>query len=129
MQSATIAAGPGAPGEARALVTAWLDAHVSASVLDDARLLVSELVTNSLRHAGAAVGGPLRIGSSVTNGVVRLEVGDGGEDGAVIRRLPTPDNGAGGYGLHLVEILSSRWGVDHDSGTQVWFELENRPAA
>src|SRR3954468_736383 len=43
--------GPAAPATARAALTRWLDGHVPLEVLEDARLLASELVTNSLGHA------------------------------------------------------------------------------
>ena len=38
-------------------------------------------------------------------------------------RLGAPDPGRGGLGLHLVDTLASRWGVDREDGTRVWFEL------
>ena len=50
---ATLPAGPAAPATARAALTRWLSGHVPVEVLEDARLLASELVTNSLRHAGS----------------------------------------------------------------------------
>ena len=54
------------------------------------------------------------------NGVVRFEVEDLGH-GAVRRR--EPDGRTGGFGLHLVDTIAARWGVDREHGTRVWFEL------
>jgi hypothetical protein len=58
---------------------------------------------------------------------VRVEVQDQGY-GPVRRRVP--DLWQGGFGLNLVELIAARWGVDHDRGTRVWFELatHGRPA-
>jgi anti-sigma regulatory factor (Ser/Thr protein kinase) len=87
------------------------------------RLLVSELVTNSVRHAGRPAGAPLRIRAAAVDGVVRVEVHDRGH-GWVRRR--SADGRPGGFGLSLVERLAARWGVNHEDGTCVWFELAPR---
>lgn len=118
---ATIQSGPLAPAAARAWVTRWLAGLVSEADLDDALLLISELVTNGVRHSGAAAGAPLRISAAVSGDVLRLEVADAGEGGAIARRAPDP--GGGGWGLNIVDDLASRWGVEHGEGTQVWCEL------
>jgi anti-sigma regulatory factor (Ser/Thr protein kinase) len=118
---ATLPCGPEAPALARTIVSRWLDGHASADLHDDARLLVSELVTNSVLHAGQHAGAPLQIRAVAVNGTVRVEVQDGGHRGAVRRRAPDPRRG--GFGLHLVELLATRWGVSDERGTLVWFEL------
>jgi anti-sigma regulatory factor (Ser/Thr protein kinase) len=128
MESTTIAAGPRGPAEARAFVTSWFGDEVSNPVLEDARLLVSELVTNSLLHAQQVDATPFDLRGSLTGTVLRLEVGDDGHDGQVVRRDPHPANG-GGFGLHLVEVIATRWGVEHTEGTSVWFELSCAPTA
>jgi anti-sigma regulatory factor (Ser/Thr protein kinase) len=78
---------------------------VSRKLQYDVRLLVSELVTNSVRHAGQPAGAPVRISAASVDGVVRIEVHDQGQ-GRVRRRAP--DRRAGGLGLHLVERLAAR---------------------
>jgi anti-sigma regulatory factor (Ser/Thr protein kinase) len=115
--------GPHAPAAARAAVTSWLDGRVAQRVLDDARLLVSELVTNSLRHAQLAADAPIRISAHLSAGTLRVEVRDPGHAGSFDAHAADP--GSGGYGLHLVELLATRWGVDRrtGSGTRVWVEL------
>jgi anti-sigma regulatory factor (Ser/Thr protein kinase) len=120
VDQATVPCGPLAPSVARAVVTQWLDGHGHTELREDACLLVSELVTNSVTHAGQPAGAPLQIRASADKGVVRIEVEDGGH-GAV--RLRDPDPGRGGLGLHLVDTLAARWGVDRERGTHVWFEL------
>jgi anti-sigma regulatory factor (Ser/Thr protein kinase) len=122
----TVAADVEAPSAARAAVVAGLGGRVADDVLGDASLLVSELVTNSVRHAGLAADGVVRIGADVTGGILRLEVDDAGTAGTVAARPPTPE---GGFGLHLVETLAHRWGVKRDGFTRVWIELVCWPSA
>jgi anti-sigma regulatory factor (Ser/Thr protein kinase) len=121
--AAAIPTGPEAASIARTLVSEWLDGRGSRQLRDDLRLLVSELVTNSVLHAGQHPGSPVRIRASAVDGVVRVEVQDHGR-GWVRQR--TADGRAGGFGLCLVERLAARWGVHHDDGTCVWFELALR---
>jgi anti-sigma regulatory factor (Ser/Thr protein kinase) len=129
MESAAIRAGPHGPAEARAFVTSWFGGQVTSAVLEDARLLVSELVTNSLLHAQGVNGTLVDLRGSLIGNVLRLEVGDGGQNGQVVRRDPYTASGAGGFGLNLVERIATRWGVVHAKGTSVWFELGREPAA
>jgi serine/threonine-protein kinase RsbW len=116
---ATVSGGPRAPFVARWLVTRWLDGHGYTALVDDACLLVTELVTNSIVHAGQPAGAPVQIQAIATDRVVRFEVQDLGH-GRVRARAPAAD---GGFGLHLVDRLAARWGVNHEGGTEVWFEL------
>jgi anti-sigma regulatory factor (Ser/Thr protein kinase) len=117
---ATLACGPEAASAARTVVSRWLDGRANPEFHDDARLLVSELVSNSVRHAEQPAGATLRITAVAVDGGVRVDVADGGR-GAVRRREAEPRTG--GYGLELVELLAARWGVSHEHGTRVWFEL------
>jgi anti-sigma regulatory factor (Ser/Thr protein kinase) len=126
---ATVVSGRLAPSAARTLVARWLCGHGLAALHDDACLLVSELVTNSIRHAGQPAGAPVQIRATVTDGAVRFAVDDLGR-GPVRPRAPDFANGAaGGFGLQMLETIATRWGVDHARGTQVWFELGARHAA
>ena len=120
---------PQSAGSARAL----LDASVSlfADVLeedrlDDLRLLLSELVTNSVRHSGGDKSDPVRVRVSVNKKTVHVEVTDIGNG----FRLPdgpiSPGHGEGGWGLFLVDQLADQWGVETDGTTKVWFELDRR---
>jgi anti-sigma regulatory factor (Ser/Thr protein kinase) len=116
----TLACGPEAASAARTVVSRWLDGRANREFQDDARLLVSELVGNSVRHAEQPAGATLRITALAVDGVVRVDVADRGR-GAVRRREADPRTG--GYGLELVELLAARWGVSDEHGTRVWFEL------
>jgi anti-sigma regulatory factor (Ser/Thr protein kinase) len=116
------------PRTARAAVSGWLDGRVSATVLADALLLVSELVTNAFLHVDRPTGAPVRVRSGAENGSLWVEVGNRGSAGAVERREPSTD-GSGGFGLQLVELLAADWGVTHVDGTEVWFTLAARDGA
>jgi anti-sigma regulatory factor (Ser/Thr protein kinase) len=120
----SLAPTPKAPALARAAVSDWLAQQSNDGViLDVVLLLVSELVTNSVRHARMAEE-PLRLTAWVGEATVRFEIWDSGSDGTVARREPRRDNDLGGFGLELVTRLSSAWGVERDvTGTTVWLEV------
>jgi anti-sigma regulatory factor (Ser/Thr protein kinase) len=121
---ATVPCGRDAPAVARRLVAGWLDGRASSPLIEDACLLVSELVANSVIHAGQPAGAPLRIAAGmIDDDLVRLAVSDLGH-GPIRRR--TPSIAEGGYGLHLVEMVAERWGTSRERGTEVWFELAPR---
>ncbi len=113
--------GATAAGEARAALSA-LDGRVDPDALDDIRLLVSELVTNSVRHAGAERD-LVRLSVLTKGSTVRVEVTDAGRGFAPTARTKAQDE-VGGWGLHLVDRLADRWGVETGRRTRVWFELE-----
>lgn len=93
----------------------------------DVRLLVSELVTNAVRHANLAAGDIILLVIDVGDRILRVEVHDPG--GGFVPTAPAPDPARpSGWGLYLVAELADRWGVDSDERTLVWFELD-RPAA
>jgi serine/threonine-protein kinase RsbW len=97
-------------------------------VLDSALLLLSELVTNSVRHSHAPTAEGVMARLQLTRAMLRLEVEDSGHDGAIAARPPNGQNG-GGLGLHIVQTLSDRWGVERSahSGTRVWAQLARIP--
>ena len=114
--------GASAASEARAALTV-LDGRIDRDVLDDIRLLVSELVTNSVRHSSTAAGASVRLTVASRGETVHVEVSDGGI-GFEPRTRSKPMDEAGGWGLHLVDRLSDRWGVETGRRTRVWFELD-----
>jgi anti-sigma regulatory factor (Ser/Thr protein kinase) len=118
----TVLPGPAAAASARNAVAGWLGGRVADEVLEDAVLLVSELVTNSTRHASTPRDTGIRVRGVVDDQVVRLHVLDRGRRGTVAIREPGED-GLGGFGLRLVASLAADWGVRRGLGTEVWFEL------
>jgi anti-sigma regulatory factor (Ser/Thr protein kinase) len=97
-----------------------LAGRVEVDVLDDLRLLVSELVTNCVRHSAAPAGSPVQLAVTAAESSVFVEVTDAGH--GFVPRARTEDQHKGsGWGLHLVDQIAQRWGVD---GPRVWFELD-----
>ena len=94
--------------------------RVADRAMADAQLILSELVTNSLRHAGLGSEAILQVAASVRDGMLRLEVADDGTSGTVVTREPSV---AGGFGLNIVQMLAQTWGVERDSRTTVWVEM------
>ena len=114
-----------APRAARAAIAQWMPASIPRTLLQDAKLLVSELVTNSVRHAGAAGGAPIVVSAGTNHRAAWFDVADAGDRSRVSRRPPT---GAGGMGLNIVHEVASQWGTSDRDGTHVWFELALRTA-
>ena len=94
-------------------------------VLDDALLLISELVTNSVLHGGP----PIVLAIDCDGAGLRVQVRDGSA------AAPTPvsaeQDAESGRGLSLVQLISDTWGVqpvadDHGTGKEVWFELRRQ---
>jgi anti-sigma regulatory factor (Ser/Thr protein kinase) len=109
--------------EARAQICEAVTPDLAADDVETLKLLVSELVTNAVRHGDAS--GPLELHAS-WNGEVRVEVCDHGEGFAPAPRLGALDE-PGGFGLYLVGRLADRWGVETADGTTVWFVLRRHP--
>ena len=105
-----------------------LRGELDESLLDDLRLIVSELVTNSIRHAGLRSSDPIDLEISVTDETIRLELRDRGRGFAP---PPSPNNPfqESGWGLFLVSQLTDRWGVSTEDGmTTVWIEIHRKPS-
>jgi anti-sigma regulatory factor (Ser/Thr protein kinase) len=118
---------PLAPALAREALDAILSDRVDTEALGELRLMVSELVTNAVRH-GRARHGLLELGVALNGRTVRVEVSDGGGGFTPPGRVPGLGE-AGGWGLILVDRLADRWGVDADPETRVWAELSLVPPA
>jgi anti-sigma regulatory factor (Ser/Thr protein kinase) len=104
------------PARARRALTT-LERSVDHRVLAKARLLVTELVANSVHHAP---GRPILVEVALADGTLRAEVSDGGSG----FEPPTPDPRPlkrTGWGLLLVRRMADRWGVGDGD---VWFELD-----
>jgi anti-sigma regulatory factor (Ser/Thr protein kinase) len=96
-----------------------LDGHVDPEILPDIRLLVSELITNSVKYGGD---GPVRLEISATEDRVRAEIIDQGVGFTPVERNDDLEK-VGGWGLHLVEQLTTAWGT-YEGSTHVWFEID-----
>jgi anti-sigma regulatory factor (Ser/Thr protein kinase) len=94
--------------------------RLDAELLTDAQLLASELAANALMHGS----GDITLRAKLDEDRLLVEVIDDGS--GFERDLRRNDfQQVGGWGLDIVESISSRWGV-HEGTTHVWFELERR---
>jgi anti-sigma regulatory factor (Ser/Thr protein kinase) len=107
-----------APGDARHALRSLCADHVESDLLVDAELLVSELVTNAIRHGK----GDISLCARVDDNRLLVEVIDEGCGFEHELRRDEFER-VGGWGLDIVDDVSSRWGV-HEGTTHVWFELE-----
>ena len=107
----------------RALVEDLETRDVPPDVVDEAEIVVSELVSNAIRHARPLADGNLRVHWKVKAGVVEVEVTDGGGD-STPRPAPRTIWAPSGRGLRIVRSLAHEWGVTEDrSGSTVWASL------
>ncbi|MBV9455390.1 MAG: ATP-binding protein [Rubrobacter sp.] len=91
--------------------------------LEELRLVISELVTNSILHAGLSATERIWLTVRVSGGSVSGRVCDPGS-GFEVGMEPCPRGDLrGGWGLPIVEKISDRWGVERNSHSCVWFEI------
>ena len=121
-----LARDPDSPAEARRALGEVSD-HLSPRRLEDAQLLVSELVTNAIRHAGLDDDDLIRLIVVAGDRALRIEVCDPGRGFELTEPDPDPARPSG-WGLYLVRELSDRWGVERNAQTRVWFELDREAA-
>jgi len=108
----------------RRLVSDLIGAGIYGSAVTDAALVISELLSNALRHGEPLPGSSLRVAWHLEADSVRVSVSDGG--GPTRPELGEPTHSTtGGRGLRIVQRLSRCWGTrsDHE-GTTVWAEVQ-----
>lgn len=105
-----------------------LEAAVDEETVATVRLLVSELVSNSVRHARPEESSEIELSVRASSKTVRVEVADSGPGFDAQPRTGDHDQGSG-WGLHLVELLSHRWGTAREAGMRIWFEIDHPAAA
>lgn len=118
---------PSSVAVARRALAEDLDGRgVPHPVVDDALLVLSELLSNALRHARPLPSGRVRVRWAVTRNGVEIEVTDGGAPTSPLPRPPSP-TATGGRGLGIVGELTRDWGVHQDGGrTTVWAVVTTR---
>jgi anti-sigma regulatory factor (Ser/Thr protein kinase) len=115
--SETLPKSPGSAAQARDLLRRVSD-QLPANVLDDARLLISELVANAVEHVVET--GEIGVSIAFNDGVLRVEVRDPGPGFEFVERAGDAGASDRGWGLVFVNRVASRW--SHGPGC-VWFEL------
>jgi anti-sigma regulatory factor (Ser/Thr protein kinase) len=109
-----------APRQVRDSLELQYAATMERSLLDDVKILTSELVTNAVKHSGCPTGDPLTLQTSVLDDVLRVEIIDRGNDMSELApRTISPPSGLG-----LVQLLSDRWSSHRTDAFHVWFEID-----
>lgn len=102
-------------------------AGVSGEAVDDAILVLSELVSNAVRHAQPLPSGEITVHWSVRDDAVHLEITDGGAPTRPMASLAALSS-LGGRGLQIVRTVSSQWGVTEDDNcVTVWADVPRLP--
>jgi anti-sigma regulatory factor (Ser/Thr protein kinase) len=117
-----LAGGPYAVTAAR-LALAEIDEVLDEAQAFDVRLLVSELVTNSVQHARVGPDDSIGLNLAIAGDLIRVEIVDSGGG------FEPPTDAGGlerdrGWGLFFVSQLASRWGVERGGEGCVWFEID-----
>jgi anti-sigma regulatory factor (Ser/Thr protein kinase) len=93
---------------------------------EDAALLTSEVVTNSVRHAGPSADEGIGVELQLSDDHLRVSVTDDGPGFEPDVDAPPLERDMGGFGLVLVDRIADRWGVIRNRQNVVWFELDCR---
>jgi len=125
-QAVVLAAEPVSVGEARSWLSSLAAGLLARPRREDLELVVSEIVTNAIRHGRR--GGEILLAATPKQDYLCVQVTDDGP-GFVPRPGAMASEENGGFGLFIVERLTRRWGVTREAGrTRVWFELDYDPA-
>ena len=112
-----------APAAARGALRG-LDSSVGPELLERSALVVTEVVTNSVQHAGLAPSQQIDLAVSLRPQTLRIEVSDAGPGFTPTPPSSKPDQTPRGWGLWLIDQLTDRWGVDCSHSTRVWLEFD-----
>ncbi|MFI4990602.1 MAG: ATP-binding protein [Solirubrobacterales bacterium] len=111
-----------APALARAeIAECCRELELGGSLCQSLILLVSEVVSNAVRHSSGDSSAPVGLVASFGERTIRVTVTDAGS--GFTPRPRDPARTHDGYGLYLLEKVADRWGVESCGGTEVWFEL------
>jgi anti-sigma regulatory factor (Ser/Thr protein kinase) len=120
-QTFRVVPAPQSVPHARERVVEIAEPFVAETRIADLRLVISEVITNAVRHGGD---GDMFVAVTPKPGYLCVQVTDTGDGFAPRPRAFEPDDD-GGFGLFLVERLTRRWGLTREnSNTRVWFEFD-----
>jgi anti-sigma regulatory factor (Ser/Thr protein kinase) len=118
-----------APERARRAVDESVGELVPPELVSRAELLVTELITNAVRHGGLGPGDEIDVGVVLEGSSLRVEVADRGPGFDPPPEQAPHAEPAGGWGLMMMSRFSSRWGVSRGTPNVAWFEIDlPRPA-
>jgi anti-sigma regulatory factor (Ser/Thr protein kinase) len=102
-----------------------LRSAVDDDLLERSRLALTEVMTNSVKHARLRPSQLIHVHVALLVALLRIEVTDDGPGFRPVAARPDPSGaGAGGWGLWLVDQLTDRWGVESGHSTCVWLEFD-----
>ncbi len=111
------------PGMARTRLAAFLTVHrASNTVIDDALIVISEMIANAVSHGVPGQDGTIEISWSINGTLLELSVLDAGT-GASLTPIDFDEDSLSGRGLSIINRVADRWWVDMTKGTQVNAEL------
>lgn len=100
-----------------------LESYVPEEKVQDVNLLVSELVTNSVKHASLLQDQAIEIDAKPTERGIKIEVSNPGR-AELTNKIEQRAMAESGWGLLLVAKIASRWGMSTNGSTRVWFEID-----
>jgi anti-sigma regulatory factor (Ser/Thr protein kinase) len=116
-----------APRHVRHALREHLEGVLEAKLTADLELLVSEVVANAVRYGGSSRSDDIDVRVEVADDTVSVWIQDSGEGFKPDQRprpRPRSSRDPGGFGLFLLDQLSTRWGIERDErGFRVWFRL------
>ncbi|MCW2831701.1 MAG: hypothetical protein JWP31_2393 [Aeromicrobium sp.] len=111
------------PGVARTKLAAFLTIHRAPdAVVDDALIVISEMIANAVSHGEPRSDGTIEISWSINGTLLELSVHDAGE-GASLKPIDFDEDSLSGRGLSIISRVADRWWVDMSQGTRVNAEL------
>ena len=111
------------PGVARTRLAAFLTVHrASAGVIDDALIVISEMIANAVSHGVPTSDGTIEITWAINGDLLELSVHDAGEGGH-LKPVDFDEDSLSGRGLSIINRVADRWWVDMSTGTRVNAEL------
>jgi serine/threonine-protein kinase RsbW len=114
---------PSTPGIARTRLAGFLTIHrASNAVIDDALIVISEMIANAVCHGEPGQDGTIEISWSIKDSLLELSVLDGGVGGS-LRPIDFDEDSLSGRGLAIINRVADRWWVDMSKGTRVNAEL------
>jgi serine/threonine-protein kinase RsbW len=114
------------PGHARRIAWEVVGDRLSPERIKDLELMVSEVVTNAVRHAPALEGGVVKLRFQIEDHLLRTIVEDGGRNFRFESATFDSMVGEAHLGLQLIDHLSDSWGLSLDGKKAVWFEMDLR---
>lgn len=100
-----------------------LEPYVPEEKIQDLNLLVSELVTNSVKHGSLMQDQAIEIDANPTERGIKIEVSNPGR-ADMTNKIEQRAMAESGWGLLLVTKIASRWGMSMNGSTHIWFELD-----